>query len=48
MREDLLMHYLDGLTYRQIAAIRNAPAGTIRGRVSRALDQLRTLMGSQQ
>jgi len=44
MREDLLMHYLDGLTYREIAVIRNVPAGTVRARVSRALGRLRTLM----
>jgi len=47
VRQDVTMHYLDGLTFREIAAIRGAPAGTVRSRVSRGVAQLRKLMGDQ-
>ena len=47
-REDVMLHYLDGLTHREIAAIRGVPPGTVRSRVSRAVECLRRMMREQE
>ncbi len=44
-RQPILLVGLEGLRYDQAAAILGIPIGTLRSRVSRARDQLRTLMG---
>jgi RNA polymerase sigma-70 factor (ECF subfamily) len=43
----LVLHYLQGLSYREMAAVLDAPAGTVKWRVSEALNQLRTLLSDE-
>jgi RNA polymerase sigma-70 factor (ECF subfamily) len=43
-RQILAMHYLSGLSYRQIAEITGEPAGTVKWRTSAALSKLRLIL----
>jgi RNA polymerase sigma-70 factor (ECF subfamily) len=43
-RQVLAMHYLAGLSYRQIAEVTGEPAGTVKWRTSAALTRLRTIL----
>jgi RNA polymerase sigma-70 factor (ECF subfamily) len=43
-RQVLAMHYLSGLSYRQIAEITGEPAGTVKWRTSAALSKLRLIL----
>jgi RNA polymerase sigma-70 factor (ECF subfamily) len=44
-RTPLVLAEIDGLGYEQIAEIEKIPIGTVRSRIARAKDQLRTLIG---
>jgi RNA polymerase sigma-70 factor (ECF subfamily) len=46
-RQVLAMHYLVGLSYRQIAEVTGEPAGTVKWRTSAALTRLRTMLESE-
>lgn len=43
-RQPLMMYYLDGLSYREIAARLAVPLGTVMSRLSRGRQQLRALL----
>jgi RNA polymerase sigma-70 factor (ECF subfamily) len=43
----LVLHYLQDLSYREMAAILDEPAGTLKWRVSEALNRLRTVLGNE-
>ncbi len=43
-RAILLLHYLDGLSYREMARILHQPAGTLKWMTHHALEQLRALV----
>jgi RNA polymerase sigma-70 factor (ECF subfamily) len=43
-RQVLAMHYLSGLSYRQMAEITNEPSGTVKWRTSAALSRLRAIL----
>jgi RNA polymerase sigma-70 factor (ECF subfamily) len=43
-REVIILHYLQGLSYRQMSAVLAEPAGTVKWRTSRALAQLKRLL----
>lgn len=45
-RTPLVLAELDGLSYEQVAEIEGIPIGTVRSRIARAKDQLRSLIGS--
>jgi RNA polymerase sigma-70 factor, ECF subfamily len=47
-REVILLVGLEGMRYDQVAEILNVPIGTVRSRLSRGRDQLRTLMGMEE
>ena len=47
-REVLMLVGLEGMRYDQVAEILNVPIGTVRSRLSRGRDQLRTLMGMEE
>jgi len=47
-REMILLVGLEGMRYDQVAEILNVPIGTVRSRLSRGRDQLRTLMGMEE
>ena len=40
----IILHYIQGLTFRQIAKILDSPCGTVKWRTSRALKKLKTLL----
>ena len=40
-REVIVLHYFQGLSFREMAAVLNEPTGTVKGRTSRALGQLK-------
>ena len=40
-REVIVLHYFQGLSFRQMAAVLDEPTGTIKGRTSRALGRLK-------
>jgi len=44
-RTPLVLAEIDGISYEQIAEIEQIPIGTVRSRIARAKDQLRTLIG---
>lgn len=46
-REVLVLHYLQGLSYREMAEVLGEPAGTIKWRTSQALERLRTILTSE-
>jgi RNA polymerase sigma-70 factor (ECF subfamily) len=46
-RTVLVLHYLQGLTYREMAAVLEQPTGTVKWRTAEALDRLRALLGKE-
>jgi RNA polymerase sigma-70 factor (ECF subfamily) len=46
-RATLLLFDIEGLTYEEIAAIENAPLGTVKSRLSRGRDHLRRVLGGE-
>jgi RNA polymerase sigma-70 factor (ECF subfamily) len=46
-RTVLVLHYLQGLSYREMAAVLDEPTGTVKWRTSEALHQLRALLGDE-
>ncbi len=44
-RDVLVLHYLQGLSLRETAAVLDEPTGTVKWRTSQALERLRALMG---
>ncbi len=47
-RAAIVLHYLQGLSYREMAEVLEEPVGTVKGRVSEALAKLRTLLEGRQ
>lgn len=43
-RDVLVLHYLQGLSYREVAEVLEEPVGTVKWRTSRALDELKNLL----
>jgi RNA polymerase sigma-70 factor (ECF subfamily) len=43
-RAVLVLHYLQGLSYREMAAVLDEPTGTVKWRTAEALNRLRTLL----
>jgi RNA polymerase sigma-70 factor (ECF subfamily) len=43
----LVLHYLQGLSYREMAGVLDEPAGTVKWRTSEALTTLRALLGDE-
>jgi RNA polymerase sigma-70 factor (ECF subfamily) len=43
-REVIVLHYLQGLSFRQMAEVLDEPSGTVKSRTSQALSRLRTLL----
>jgi RNA polymerase sigma-70 factor (ECF subfamily) len=43
----LVLHYLQGLSYREMAAVLDEPTGTLKWRTSEALNQLRVLLSDE-
>jgi RNA polymerase sigma-70 factor (ECF subfamily) len=43
----LVLHYLQGLSYRDMAAVLDEPAGTLKWRTALALSRLRALLGDE-
>lgn len=43
----LVLHYLQGLSYREIALVLDEPSGTIKWRMTKALKRLRFLLGEE-
>ena len=46
-RTVLVLHYLQGLSYRQMAAVLDEPTGTVKWRAAEALNRLRVLLGDE-
>jgi RNA polymerase sigma-70 factor (ECF subfamily) len=46
-RTVLVLHYLQGLSYREMADVTGEPAGTVKWRTAEALDSLRTLLTNE-
>jgi RNA polymerase sigma-70 factor, ECF subfamily len=46
-RAVLVLHYLQGLSYRELAAVLDEPTGTVKWRTSEALNGLRILLGEE-
>ena len=46
-RTVLVLHYLQGLSYREMAAVLDEPAGTVKWRTGEALARLRGLLGAE-
>jgi RNA polymerase sigma-70 factor, ECF subfamily len=46
-RVPLVLHYLQGLSYREMAEVLDEPAGTVKWRVSQALERLRALLAPE-
>jgi RNA polymerase sigma-70 factor, ECF subfamily len=46
-RAVLVLHYLQGLSYREMAAVLDEPTGTVKWRTSAALNGLRILLGEE-
>ena len=44
----LVLHYLQGLSYREMAEVTGEPAGTVKWRTSRALEHMRTLLTAEE
>ena len=44
----LVLHYLQGLSYREMAEVTGEPAGTLKWRTSLALDRMRTLLMAEE
>jgi RNA polymerase sigma-70 factor (ECF subfamily) len=43
----LVLHYLQGLSYREMATVLDEPAGTVKWRTALALDRLRALLSDE-
>lgn len=43
----LVLHYLQGLSYREMASVLDEPTGTVKWRTSEALNRLRALLGDE-
>ncbi len=43
----LALHYIQGLSYREMADVTGEPAGTVKWRTSRALSRLRTILTTE-
>jgi RNA polymerase sigma-70 factor (ECF subfamily) len=43
----LVLHYLQGLSYREMAAVLGEPTGTVKWRTAEALNRLRALLGDE-
>jgi RNA polymerase sigma-70 factor (ECF subfamily) len=43
----LVLHYLQGLSYREMASVLAQPSGTVKWRVAEALNRLRTLLNDE-
>jgi RNA polymerase sigma-70 factor (ECF subfamily) len=46
-RVALVLHYLQGLSYREMAEVLDAPIGTVKWRVRQALERLRALLAPE-
>src|SRR5262245_132380 len=46
-RTVLILHYLQGLSYRDMAAVLDEPSGTVKWRTSEALNRLRQALGEE-
>jgi RNA polymerase sigma-70 factor (ECF subfamily) len=46
-RAVLVLHYVQGLSYREMAVVFDEPTGTVKWRTSRALNALRILLGEE-
>jgi RNA polymerase sigma-70 factor (ECF subfamily) len=46
-RDVVVLHYLQGLSFREMAEVLGEPAGTVKWRTGRALERLRTFLGNQ-
>jgi RNA polymerase sigma-70 factor (ECF subfamily) len=46
-RTVLVLHYLQGLSYREMAAVLDEPTGTVKWRTAEALSRLRALLGEE-
>jgi RNA polymerase sigma-70 factor (ECF subfamily) len=46
-RVPLILHYLQGLSYREMAAVLDEPVGTMKWRTATALEHLRTLLSEK-
>lgn len=46
-RAPLVLHYLQGLSYRQMSVVLDEPVGTVKWRTSEALGRLRTLLNEE-
>jgi RNA polymerase sigma-70 factor (ECF subfamily) len=46
-RTPLVLHYLQGLSYREMATVLDEPTGTVKWRTSEALNALRILLGEE-
>jgi DNA-directed RNA polymerase specialized sigma24 family protein len=42
-----VLHYLQGLSYREMAAVLDEPTGTVKWRTAEALSRLRALLGEE-
>jgi RNA polymerase sigma-70 factor (ECF subfamily) len=43
----LVLHYLQGLSYREMASVLDEPTGTVKWRTREALNRLRALLGDE-
>jgi RNA polymerase sigma-70 factor (ECF subfamily) len=43
----LVLHYLQGLSYREMAAVLDEPTGTVKWRTAEALNRLRAMLGEE-
>ena len=48
LQETVALHYLQGLSLREVGAVMGIPAGTVKSRVNRALGHLRELLGTKE
>jgi RNA polymerase sigma-70 factor, ECF subfamily len=46
-RTVLVLHYLQGLSYREMAAVLDEPVGTVKWRTAEALNRLRAVLGDE-
>ncbi len=46
-RDVIVLHYLQGLSYEEMAAVLDQPSGTVKWRTRQALENLRSMLGGQ-